>query len=184
MGFVVGGLFFLLSLFLAFHSASKLMLILRSLQKEDETYEQWLATLEILKAIPAGQLGLTIDTCFSQSEVYFHNGGWEYGDTGVVVPDSVYLDEADFTFQISATLARDLVEHGIKLRDLFWHFNRLKLTVFDGEVGKDVSRELESMDRGQLLEKMVMGQLYEAETRGKGDRRMEWNGYQPYQPPW
>jgi hypothetical protein len=119
VGFVVGDLFFLLSLFLAFHSASKLMLILRSLQKEDETYEQWLATLEILKAIPAGQLGLTIDTCFSQSEVYFHNGGWEYGDTGVVVPDSVYLAEADFTFQISATLARDLVEHGIKLRDLW-----------------------------------------------------------------
>ncbi len=45
-------------------------------------------------------------------------------------------------------------------------------------------REERDLDRGRLLEKMVMGPAYEGELRGKGVRRAEWNGYQRYQPHW
>jgi hypothetical protein len=37
-------------------------------------------------------------------------------------------------------------------------------------------------DKGSVLEKMVMGPLYEGEERGKYKRRKEWNGYRDYQP--
>ena len=69
--------------------------------------------------MPPGQLTLTIDTKFSQSEIYYANGGWEYGDSGVVVPVSVYNAEAEHTFSISQALVQDLVKHEVKPKDLF-----------------------------------------------------------------
>jgi hypothetical protein len=135
-----------------------------------------------------GQLRLTIDTTFSQSEIYFANGGWEYGDTGVVVPDSVYIAEAEHTFSVSEMLAKDLIKHEIKLKDLFWHFTWPRIGKWhgEGEMGLGPIQEGEQWrrDKGRLLERMVMGPLYGGEERGKHGRRVEWNGYRDHQPPY
>jgi hypothetical protein len=48
----------------------------------------------------------------------------EVGSTVIavwVVPDSVYIAEAEHTFSISQALAQDLVKHEVKPKDLFWH---------------------------------------------------------------
>lgn len=163
------------------------MCIFDSLQKGDETHRQWVETLAFLKAIPAGQLTLAINTNFSQSEIYYANGGWEYGDSGVVVPDKVYIEEDEHTFSISHALAQDLVTHDIRLKDLFWHFKgpRLKRDIEDGEDGMgDSERGRRRRDKGGALEKIVMGSSYEGEERGKYERRAEWNGYRDRQPPY
>jgi hypothetical protein len=161
-----------------------------SLQQGDSTHSQWLTTLSLLSTIPQGQLTLTIDTQFSQSRIYLHNGGWEYGDTGVVVPSSTYISEAEHTFSISKMIADDFVERGIRFRDLLWHFKWPKIGEWQGEgeagLGRDEYWEEteRSRDRGALLEKMVMGPNYEGEERGKFERRAQWNGYRDSQPPW
>lgn len=132
----------------------------------------------MLAALPQNQLALTISTNFSQGEIYYANGGWEYGDSGVVVPDSVYVSEAEHTLQVSRMIARDLVERGVRLRDLFWHFEWPMLK--DGK-GKTEER---GKDTGRELEKMVMGPVYDGEERGKLERRQRWNGWMKHQPPW
>jgi hypothetical protein len=138
--------------------------------------------------MPQGQLTLTIDTNFSQSEIYFHNGGWEYGDSGVVVPDSVYTAEAEHTYNVSQTLANDLIQHGVKLKDLFWHFTWPRMREGQGVaemgLGSTEQGNQRNMDPENVLEKMVMGSLYEAEEKGKFERRKEWNGYRDHQPPY
>lgn len=59
-------------------------LTIPSLVQGDETHDQWLATLDLRAAFPKGQLRLTIDTSFSESEIYLANGGTQWYDSGVV----------------------------------------------------------------------------------------------------
>jgi hypothetical protein len=154
-----------------------------SLTQGDETYNQWLATLEFLAALPKGQLPLTVDTRFSQSDIYLANGGSEWYNSGVVVPDSVYIAEAEHTFDICKMIISDLLAREVRFKDLFWHFVWPEL----GERMKGngcVELEEKKRDRGALLEQMVMGSEYKGEERGKYERRKEWNGYREEHPPW
>ena len=88
------------------------------------------------------------------------------------MPDTVFLAEADFLFELAAGLGRDMGECGLVFKDLFWWFEGVKLQP-DGEGGWGKVEE----DRGRKLEKLIMGTVYEGEKRGKGDRRVVWNGW-------
>jgi hypothetical protein len=104
----------------------------------------------------------------------------------VVVPDSVYIAEAEHTFSISQALAQDLAKHEVKPKDLFWNFTWPRIGGWqrEGEMGLGNAREGEgkARDKGSVLETMVVGPLNEGEERRKYERKKEWNGYRDYQP--
>jgi hypothetical protein len=148
---------------------------------------QWQETLAHLVTLPQGQLSLTIDTKFSGSDIYIHNGGWEYGDNGVVIPDSTYIAEAEHTFSVAEMIARELVQCGVGLRDLFWHLEWPLSTEEKSPQLQTEDRDEEALWKKQrvrerVLEKMVMGEAYEGEERGKFEGRRKRNGYWEYQP--
>ncbi|KAH6694872.1 hypothetical protein BKA61DRAFT_623996 [Leptodontidium sp. MPI-SDFR-AT-0119] len=154
----------------------------------DETHDQWLATLEFLTALPHRQLRLTIDAKFSQGDIYIANGGSEYYDSGVLVPPSVYISEAEHSFSVAKMVAEDLVNRDLRFKDLFWHFVWPKVGTWrgEGEMGYGWAEATveKRRDKGAVLEKMVMGSGYEGEERGKYKRRKAWNGYRECLPPW
>lgn len=103
------------------------------------------------------------------------------------VPTSVYLAEAEHSFNVAKLVAEDLVKRGVRFKDLFWHFVWPKVGPWrgEGEMGygwAELAVE-KRRDTGRVLEKIVMGSRYEGEERGKYERRKAWNGYREYTPP-
>lgn len=138
--------------------------------------------------MPRGKLQLTIDAKYSQGEVCHANGGDEYEESDVHVPCSVYIAEAEHSFNVAKLVAEDLVKSGVRFKDLFWHFVWPKVGPSRGEgemgYGWEVDAVEKMRDRGRVLEQIVMGSGYEGEERGKYERRKAWNGYRDDQPPW
>ncbi|KAH7306067.1 hypothetical protein BKA65DRAFT_559914 [Rhexocercosporidium sp. MPI-PUGE-AT-0058] len=154
----------------------------------DETHDQWLATLDLLVALPQGQLCLTIDANFSQSSIYLTNGGSEYSDSGEIDQPSVYISEAEHSFNVAKMIAKDLARYGVRFKDLFFHFVWPKVGPWKGEgefgYGWAEPAVEKKRDKGAVLEKLVMGSNYEGEVRGKYKRRKAWNGYREPLLPW
>ncbi|KAE9379642.1 hypothetical protein N431DRAFT_326718 [Stipitochalara longipes BDJ] len=125
--------------------------------------EQWQECLNIINdEMNSRQLSLTIDLGFDKRSVYYYYGGdYEH------VPDICYTREAEKVWTVGKGLVDSLVGHA-QLKNLFFHF----MWPFE-DCEEDIPR-----DRGMVLEKMVMGENYESNTRGKTERRHRWNGYQ------
>ncbi|KAM3081307.1 hypothetical protein ACMFMG_004774 [Clarireedia jacksonii] len=107
-------------------------------------------------------------------EIYIANSGAEYCDSGVVIPPSVYISEAEHSFNLAKMVAEDLVKWGVRFKDLFWHFVWPKVELWQGEEEMGHSRAaavVKKRDRGTVLEKMVMGSGYDGEEREKYERR-------------
>jgi hypothetical protein len=125
--------------------------------------EQWRECLSIINdEMNPRQLSLTIDLGFDRNYVYY-----SYGGDFQFVPDICYTREAEKVWTIGKGLANSLIGN-LQLKNLFFHF----MWPFENH------KEGIPVDRGRVLEKMVMGENYDSTERGKDERRHRWNGYQ------
>jgi len=125
--------------------------------------EQWRDCLSIInEEMNPRQLSLTIDLGFDKTSVYY-----SYGGDFQFVPDNCYIREAEKVWTVGKGLANSLIGN-VQLKNLFFHF----MWPFEDH------KEGIPVDRGRVLEMMVMGENYDSTDRGKNERRHRWTGYQ------